>query len=44
MRMPAELAAHADALARALLGDPDHEGTGELRWGTKGSLKLTTEG
>jgi hypothetical protein len=44
MRMPAEFAEHADALARALLGDPDHEGTGELRWGSKGSLKVTTEG
>ena len=44
MRMPVEVAAAADLLARALLGDPDQEGTGELRWGTKGSLCLTIAG
>jgi hypothetical protein len=44
MRMPAEIAAAADLLGRALLGDPDHESGDELRWGTKGSLKLTTAG
>jgi hypothetical protein len=44
MRMPSELAEHADVLARALLGDPDHESAGELRWGTNGSFKVTTEG
>ena len=44
MRMPPEIAAAADQLGRALLGDPDHESPGELRWGTKGSLKITITG
>jgi hypothetical protein len=44
MRMPAEIAAAADLLGRALLGVPDSESPDELRWGTKGSLKLTTAG
>ena len=44
MRIPAEVAAAADPLARALLGHPDQEGAGELRWGTKGSLSMTMPG
>lgn len=38
------LAEQAEALVKALLGDPSHCGRSEWRWGSRGSLALATAG